>query len=160
MLQQLDSQINAKESFLHDQRNKLSEKDKVISNQRSELERLEKKSKTLEYKVQFRFTSPPSLSSSVFFFVCFFVPTLLYLARQVDILQKTTNMYEQDKRSLQQELETRQQQLQRELSERRRMEQRMQGMVSDTKFKWEKECVSPPNPWLVVCLKNCTASSQ
>lgn len=51
-------------------------------------------------------------------------------------------MYEQDKRSLQQELETREQRLQRELSERRRMEQRMQGMVSDTKLKWEKECVS------------------
>lgn len=60
----------------------------------------------------------------------------------MDILQKTTNMYEQDKRSLQQELETRQQQLQKELSERRRMEQRMQGMVTDTKLKWEKECVS------------------
>lgn len=146
MLQQLDGQINAKESFLYDQRNKLSEKDKVISNQRSELERLEKKSKTLEYKVQFRFTSPPPPFSVIFFF---FGPTLLHLARQVDILQKTTNMYEQDKRSLQQELETRQQQLQRELSERRRMEQRMQGMVSDTKHKWEKECVSRPNPGLI-----------
>lgn len=53
MLQQLDSQINAKETFLHDQRSKLSEKDKVIANQRLEVERLEKKSKTLEYKVQF-----------------------------------------------------------------------------------------------------------
>lgn len=51
-------------------------------------------------------------------------------------------MYEQDKRSLKQELETREQKLQRELSERRRMEQRMQGMVTDTKLKWEKECVS------------------
>lgn len=53
MLQQLDSQINAKETFLYDQRSKLSEKDKVIANQRLEVERLEKKSKTLEYKVQF-----------------------------------------------------------------------------------------------------------
>lgn len=51
-------------------------------------------------------------------------------------------MYEQDKRSLRSELETREQRLQRELSERRRMEQRMQGMVTDTKLKWEKECVS------------------
>lgn len=51
-------------------------------------------------------------------------------------------MYEHDKRSLKQELETREQRLQRELSERRRMEQRMQGMVADTKHKWEKECVS------------------
>lgn len=51
MLQQFDSQINAKETFLHDQRAKLGEKDKVILNQKSEIERLEKKSKTLEYKV-------------------------------------------------------------------------------------------------------------
>ena len=51
MLQQFDSQINSKETFLHDQRSKLSEKEKVINSQKSELERLEKKSKTLEYKV-------------------------------------------------------------------------------------------------------------
>lgn len=51
-------------------------------------------------------------------------------------------MYEHDKRSLRQELETREQRLLRELSERKRMEQRMQGMVTDTKLKWEKECVS------------------
>lgn len=51
-------------------------------------------------------------------------------------------MYEQDKRSLQQELEGREQLLQKELSEKKRMEQRMQGVVSDTKLKWEKECVS------------------
>lgn len=63
---------------------------------------------------------------------------------QVDILQKTTDMYEQDKRSLRNELETREQRLQREQAERRRMEQRMQGMVTDTKHKWEKECVSGP----------------
>lgn len=61
---------------------------------------------------------------------------------QIDILQKTTEMYEQDKRSLQQELEGREQRLQKELAERRRMEQRMQGMVTDTKLKWERECVS------------------
>ncbi|XP_035508069.1 kinesin-like protein KIF23 isoform X1 [Morone saxatilis] len=108
MLQQLDGQISAKETFLHDQRSRLDEKDKVIINQRKEIERLEKKSNTLEYKI--------------------------------DILQKTTDMYENDKRSLQQELETREQRLQRELSERRRMEQRMHGMVTDTKLKWEKEC--------------------
>lgn len=61
---------------------------------------------------------------------------------QIDILQKTTEMYEQDKRSLQQELESREQRLQKELAERRRMEQRMQGVVTDTRLKWEKECVS------------------
>ncbi|XP_070683854.1 kinesin-like protein KIF23 isoform X2 [Pempheris klunzingeri] len=62
------------------------------------------------------------------------------LEYKIDILQKTTDMYEQDKRSLQNELETREQRLLRELSERRRMEQRMHGMVTDTKLKWEKEC--------------------
>ncbi|XP_062272412.1 kinesin-like protein KIF23 [Scomber scombrus] len=108
MLQQFDSQLGAKETFIHDQRSKLSEKDKVILNQRAEMDRLEKKTKTLEYKV--------------------------------DILQKTTGMYEQDKRSLEQELETRGNRLQMELSEKRRLEHRMQGMVTDTKLKWEKEC--------------------
>ncbi|XP_068170475.1 kinesin-like protein KIF23 isoform X3 [Antennarius striatus] len=51
MLQQLESQLAANETFLYDQRNKLNEKDKMIVHQRAELERLEKKSKTLEYKV-------------------------------------------------------------------------------------------------------------
>ncbi|ROL43270.1 Kinesin-like protein KIF23 [Anabarilius grahami] len=62
------------------------------------------------------------------------------LEYKIDILQKTTNIYEEDKRSLQQELESREQRLQRELSEKRRMESRMQGMVTDAKLKWEKEC--------------------
>ena len=66
----------------------------------------------------------------------------MILVLQIDILQKTTNIYEEDKRTLQQELETREHRLQSEFSERRRMEQRMQGMVVDTKMKWEKECVS------------------
>ncbi|XP_059192028.1 kinesin-like protein KIF23 isoform X3 [Centropristis striata] len=59
---------------------------------------------------------------------------------KIDILQKTTKIYEGDNRSLKQELETRQQRLQRELSDKRRMEQRMQGVVTDTQYKWEKEC--------------------
>ncbi|KAF6738936.1 Kinesin-like protein KIF23 [Oryzias melastigma] len=59
---------------------------------------------------------------------------------KMDILQKTTKIYEDDKRSLQQELETREQRLQRELGEKRRLEQRMHGAVSDTQHKWEKEC--------------------
>ncbi|XP_039881796.1 kinesin-like protein KIF23 isoform X2 [Simochromis diagramma] len=59
---------------------------------------------------------------------------------KIDILQKTTKIFEDDKRSLQHELETREQRLQRELSEKRRMEQRMHGVISDTQFKWEKEC--------------------
>lgn len=55
MLQQLDGQLNAKETFLHDQRSKLGEKEKTISSQKLEIERLEKKSKTLEYKVLLHF---------------------------------------------------------------------------------------------------------
>lgn len=51
MVQQFDGQLNAKETFLQDQRCKLSEKEKIIISQKTELERLEKKSKTLEYKV-------------------------------------------------------------------------------------------------------------
>ena len=77
--------------------------------------------------------------------ICFFSPphaTDTFGPFQIDILQKTTDMYEHDKRSLQQELGTQEQRLQRELSERRRIEQRMQGMVTDTRLKWEKECVS------------------
>lgn len=61
---------------------------------------------------------------------------------QIDILQKTTKIYEDDKRSLHSELETRAQRLQRELSDKRRMEQRLHGAVTDTQLKWEKECVS------------------
>lgn len=43
---------------------------------------------------------------------------------------------------MQSELETRAQRLQRELSDKRRMEQRLHGAVTDTHLKWEKECVS------------------
>ncbi|XP_061526404.1 kinesin-like protein KIF23 isoform X2 [Phycodurus eques] len=108
MLQQFDGQLGVKENLIQDHQSKLGEKDNVIINQRTDIERLEKKSKTLEYKI--------------------------------DILQKTTNLYEHDKRSLEQELEARAQKLHQELSERRLMEQRMQGMVTDAKLKWEKEC--------------------
>ncbi|TSX17012.1 Kinesin-like protein KIF23 [Bagarius yarrelli] len=62
------------------------------------------------------------------------------LEYKIDILQKTTNIYEEDKRALQHELESREQRLQRELSEKKRMEARMQGLVSDEKFRWQKEC--------------------
>ncbi len=68
MVQQFDSQLNAKETFLHDQRSRLSEKDKVIINQRTEIERLEKKSKTLEYKVLSR-----SLRKLLFFYSLYLV---------------------------------------------------------------------------------------
>lgn len=62
------------------------------------------------------------------------------LEYKIDILQKTTNIYEEDKRALQHELESREQRLQRELSEKKRMETRMQGLVSDEKLRWKKEC--------------------
>ena len=51
MLQEFDGNLMAKENFIQDQRGKLGEKEKVISNQKTEIERLEKKSKMLEYKV-------------------------------------------------------------------------------------------------------------
>ncbi|KAM6926418.1 kinesin-like protein KIF23 isoform 2-T2 [Lycodopsis pacificus] len=59
---------------------------------------------------------------------------------KIDILQKTTKIYEDDKRSMKYELETRDQRLQREQTDKRRMEQRMHGVVTDTQHKWEKEC--------------------
>ncbi|XP_051580684.1 kinesin-like protein KIF23 isoform X5 [Myxocyprinus asiaticus] len=62
------------------------------------------------------------------------------LEYKIEILQKTTNIYEEDKRSLRHELESREQRLQREVSDKRRMEARMQGIVTDAKLKWEKEC--------------------
>ncbi|KAM3869948.1 kinesin-like protein KIF23 [Diretmus argenteus] len=107
-LQELDSNHVSRSNYIHEQNVKLGEKDRVIQNHRAEIERLEKKTKMQECKI--------------------------------DILQKATNIYEEDKRSLQVELETRAQRLARELSEKRRMEQRMQGMVTDTQYKWEKEC--------------------
>uniref|UniRef100_A0A8C5ABR7 Kinesin-like protein n=1 Tax=Gadus morhua TaxID=8049 RepID=A0A8C5ABR7_GADMO len=67
---------------------------------------------------------------------------------KIEVLQKTTNIYEVDKRSLQQELETRESRLKREHVDKKRMEQRMQGMVSDTQHKWEKECVRRRPPYM------------
>ncbi|XP_077425304.1 kinesin-like protein KIF23 isoform X1 [Vanacampus margaritifer] len=108
LLQKLDSNNHSKDNYIHEQNGQLLEKDKTIQNNKAEIERLEKKAKMLEHKI--------------------------------DILQKTTKIYEDDKRSLQHELETRAQRLHRELSEKRRMEQRMHGAVTDTQHKWEKEC--------------------
>lgn len=50
MLQDFDSSIVSKENYIQ---GKLSEKEKTIAGQKMELERLEKKIKTLEYKVSF-----------------------------------------------------------------------------------------------------------
>lgn len=61
---------------------------------------------------------------------------------QIDILEKTATIYEEDKRNLQQELESKSQKLQRQASDKKRLEARLQGMVAETSLKWEKECVS------------------
>ncbi|KAL0601517.1 Kinesin-like protein KIF23 [Plecturocebus cupreus] len=105
LLQEFDSAVLSKENYMQ---GKLNEKEKMISGQKLEIERLEKKNKTLEYKIE--------------------------------ILEKTTTIYEEDKRNLQQELETQNQKLQRQFSDKRRLEARLQGMVTETTMKWEKEC--------------------
>ncbi|XP_068954296.1 kinesin-like protein KIF23 isoform X1 [Petaurus breviceps papuanus] len=105
MLQDFDNAVLNKENYIQ---GKLSEKEKVILGQKAEIERLEKKTKTLEYKIE--------------------------------ILEKTTTIYEEDKRNLQQELESQSQKLQRQFSDKRRLEARLQGMVTETTMKWEKEC--------------------
>ncbi|XP_040562315.1 kinesin-like protein KIF23 isoform X11 [Gallus gallus] len=105
ILRELDSSVMSKENHFQ---GKLSEKEKVITGQKTELERLEKKIKTLEYKIE--------------------------------ILEKTATIYEEDKRHLQQELESKSQKLQRQASDKRRLEARLQGMVAETTMKWEKEC--------------------
>lgn len=61
---------------------------------------------------------------------------------QIEVLEKTTTIYEEDKRNLQQELESQNQKLQRQFSDKRRLEARLQGMVTETSMKWQKECVS------------------
>lgn len=61
---------------------------------------------------------------------------------QIEILQKTTEIYEEERFFLQQELESKEQQLRRELADKRRMEQHLDSVVKDTQLKWEKECVS------------------
>uniref|UniRef100_A0A8C3T1G1 Kinesin-like protein n=1 Tax=Chelydra serpentina TaxID=8475 RepID=A0A8C3T1G1_CHESE len=109
MLQEFDSSIVSKENYAQ---GKLTEKEKMITGQKMEIERLEKKTKTLEYKIE--------------------------------ILEKTTTIYEEDKRNLQQELESKSQKLQRQASDKRRLEARLQGMVTETTMKWEKECQNAP----------------
>ncbi|XP_072471360.1 kinesin-like protein KIF23 isoform X5 [Notamacropus eugenii] len=62
------------------------------------------------------------------------------LEYKIEVLEKTTTIYEEDKRNLQQELENQSQKLQRQFSDKRRLEARLQGMVTETSMKWEKEC--------------------
>lgn len=66
------------------------------------------------------------------------------LRPQMEVLEKTAAIYEEDQRALQQRLEAQGQRLQRQLSDKRRLEARLQGMVTETSMKWEKECVSAP----------------
>uniref|UniRef100_G1Q3H0 Uncharacterized protein n=1 Tax=Myotis lucifugus TaxID=59463 RepID=G1Q3H0_MYOLU len=65
---------------------------------------------------------------------------LSFLGIKIEILEKTTTIYEEDKRNLQQELEAQNQKLQQQFSDKRRLEARLQGMVTETTMKWEKEC--------------------
>lgn len=51
VLQEQDGNILSKENVIQEQRGKLGEKDKMLHNQKNEIDRLEKKSKMLEYKV-------------------------------------------------------------------------------------------------------------
>ncbi|NWH46585.1 KIF23 protein, partial [Fregata magnificens] len=63
------------------------------------------------------------------------IKTLEY---KIEILEKTATIYEEDKRNLQQELESKSQKLQRQASDKRRLEARLQGMVAETTMKWER----------------------
>ncbi|NWI94330.1 KIF23 protein, partial [Pitta sordida] len=65
------------------------------------------------------------------------IKTLEY---KIEILEKTTTIYEEDKRNLQKEMENQSQKLQQQVSDKRRLEARLQGMVAETTLKWEKEC--------------------
>ena len=135
-LQNMDSNLNAKDGFIHELNGRLMEKDKVVQSNKAEIERLEKKNKLLEHKVRNKHLN---LGACLFRIISHMSDMFLF---QFDIMQKASKNYEVDKRSMQQELETREQRLQRELAEKRRMEQRLHGVVSDTQHKWEKECVS------------------
>lgn len=148
MLQQLDTNLFSIDGLIDEQNGKLADREKLISNNQAEIERLEKRTKMQEHKVKKQTTTAFWCINVLFsLFAFFFLHVLMIVPTshlQIDILQKTTKIYEEDKRSLRQELETREQRLQRELTDKRRMEQRLNGVVTDTQFKWEKECVSRP----------------
>lgn len=52
MLQELDNNLLSKDNFIYEQNAKLVEKDKIIQNNKAEMERLEKKNKMQEHKVE------------------------------------------------------------------------------------------------------------
>lgn len=52
MLQELDNNLISKDDYIHEQNCKLAEKDKIIQINKTEIERLEKKTKMQEHKVE------------------------------------------------------------------------------------------------------------
>lgn len=71
LLQQLDSNQAAKENAVQEQNDKLSEKDRLIQSNKAEIERLEKRTKMYEHKVQDRKQPSQSLGDGcdlIFFF--------------------------------------------------------------------------------------------
>ncbi|NWV30055.1 KIF23 protein, partial [Origma solitaria] len=103
MLQEFDSSVISKENYIQ---GKLAEKEKTITGQRTELERLEKKIKTLEYKVSWVISEHKSH---------------FFMDRLANSLPPGIN-----------ELESQSQRLQRQASDKRRLEARLQGMVAET----------------------------
>ncbi|XP_043072854.1 kinesin-like protein KIF23 isoform X4 [Puntigrus tetrazona] len=122
MIEEYNKTANMLKSVLQEQDSNLLSKDNFIQEQRGKLGEKDKMLQNQKNEID-RLEKKSKM-----------------LEYKIDILQKTTNIYEEDKRSLQQELESREQRLQREVSEKRRMETRMQGIVTDAKLKWEKEC--------------------
>uniref|UniRef100_UPI00358DDFCD kinesin-like protein KIF23 isoform X1 n=1 Tax=Myxine glutinosa TaxID=7769 RepID=UPI00358DDFCD len=59
---------------------------------------------------------------------------------KVEVLQKTNALHEDGKHLLQQKLDDATMELQRQRSERQRLDQRLHGAVTDTGHKWEREC--------------------
>lgn len=68
-LQELDSNLISKENLIHEQSGKLAEKDRIIQNNKAEMERLEKKIKTQEHKVRHRHT--PYVQQTACLSICF-----------------------------------------------------------------------------------------
>ncbi len=78
VLQEQDSNLFSKENFIQEQRGKLGEKDNMIQNQKNEIDRLEKKSKMLEYKV-----FALSLSKDLKKLHCFFKTSILVFSKDL-----------------------------------------------------------------------------
>jgi len=66
MLQDLDNNQISKDDLIHAQNGKLADKDKIIQNNKTELERLEKKNRMQEHKVTDENTRTSQRMLSVF----------------------------------------------------------------------------------------------